>query len=299
MQTLETMRRRIESAQDLHAVVRVMKALAAVSIRQYEKSVVSLSEYNRTIELGLQVLLRNRPEDIATSEPQFNERWAGIVFGSDQGMCGSFNDQVTSLALRKMSQLPGRPNERTVLAVGLRVVGRLEDAGCQIGQCFPVPGSVAGIAPVVHDLLLKVEELRVERGLSRFILFHHRPISDAASRPHEIPLLPVNPSWLRDISQRLWPSRSLPAFTMDWRRLFSALIRQHLFVVLYRAVAESLASENASRLASMQAAEKNIQEHLAGLTMRYHQERQQSITEELLDIVTGFETLIGAAGREP
>jgi len=81
--------------------------------------------------------------------------------------------------------------------------------------------------------------------------------------------------------------------------LFSALIRQHLFVVLYRAVAESLASENASRLASMQAAEKNIQEHLAGLTMRYHQERQQSITEELLDIVTGFETLIGAAGREP
>jgi F-type H+-transporting ATPase subunit gamma len=73
---------------------------------------------------------------------------------------------------------------------------------------------------------------------------------------------------------------------------------------LYRAFAEPLASENASRLASMQAAEKDMQNHLSPLSVDYHQARQQAITEELLDIVAGFETMTkeerpiaGNAGR--
>jgi F-type H+-transporting ATPase subunit gamma len=297
MQTLESMRRRIESAEDLHAVVRVMKALAAVSIRQYEKAVESLADYRRTIERGLQVVLRNRPEEVGAAEPRVGERWGIIVFGSDQGMCGSFNEQVATFALEQLNALPGKQEARTVLAVGMRVVGRLEDAGWAISERFPVPSAVSGITPVVHDVLLKVEELRFQGGIDQFFLVHHRPRPGAVSRPSKLQLLPVNRAWLASLARRDWPSRCLPTFTMDWRRLFSALIRQHLFVALYRAIAESLASENASRLASMQAAEKNIQDHLAGLTTRYHQERQQSITEELLDIVAGFETLTGEEER--
>jgi F-type H+-transporting ATPase subunit gamma len=78
---------------------------------------------------------------------------------------------------------------------------------------------------------------------------------------------------------------------MEWDRLFSALVQEYLLVSLFRAFAESLASENASRLASMQGAERNIEEQLEELTQRYHQRRQMAITEELLDIVTGFEAL--------
>jgi F-type H+-transporting ATPase subunit gamma len=297
MQTLESMRRRIESAEDLHAVVRVMKALAAVSIRQYEKAATSLVAYSRTISLGLQVVLRNRPEEMHGTEAKSTGRWGIIVFGSDQGMCGSFNEQVTTFALEHMKALPGRLETCTVLAVGMRIVGRLEDAGASINERFPVPSSLAGITPVVHDLLLKIEELRFQGGIDRFLLVHHSPLSGATSQPRKLQLLPVDPDWLRNLGQREWPSRSLPTFTMDWRRLFSALIREHLFVTLYRAFAESLSSENASRLASMQAAEKNIEDHLARLTARYHQERQQSITEELLDIVAGFETLTKEEGQ--
>jgi F-type H+-transporting ATPase subunit gamma len=76
-----------------------------------------------------------------------------------------------------------------------------------------------------------------------------------------------------------------------WQPLLSALIRQYLFVALHRATVESLASENAARLSSMQAAEKNIEERLTDLTAEYRQQRQNSITGELLDIVSGFEAL--------
>ncbi|GAG38988.1 unnamed protein product, partial [marine sediment metagenome] len=74
-------------------------------------------------------------------------------------------------------------------------------------------------------------------------------------------------------------------------QLFTSLVRQYLFGALFRAFAESLASENASRLASMQAAEKNIEERIDQLRLRFHRHRQSAITEELLDVVAGFEVL--------
>jgi F-type H+-transporting ATPase subunit gamma len=64
-------------------------------------------------------------------------------------------------------------------------------------------------------------------------------------------------------------------------------------MALFRAHAESLASENASRLASMQAAENNIEEKIDDLAARYRRRRQSAITEELLDVVSGFEALGG------
>jgi F-type H+-transporting ATPase subunit gamma len=82
-----------------------------------------------------------------------------------------------------------------------------------------------------------------------------------------------------------------PTFTMPADQLFSALVRQYLFMSLYRACAESMASENASRLAAMRGAEKNIGDRIDDLTGHFHQLRQMTITEELLDIASGFEAL--------
>lgn len=289
-QALESMRRRIDSAEDLYGVVRVMKALAAASIRQCELAVESLAEYNRTIETGLQIILWNRPEAIPANSLS-GKRHGIIILGSDQGMCGSFNEQAATFAIDTIKALPEREEDRVVLVVGNRLVGRLEDAGCAVREQFPIPSTVSGITSAVQDVLLKVDELRFQEGVEQFLLIHHRPGAPVRSAPATVQLLPIDAAWLRGLAKRHWSSRSLPTFTMDWRELFSALIRQHLFVSLYRAFAESMASENASRLASMQAAEKNIQDHLSVLAVEYHQGRQQSITEELLDIVAGFETL--------
>jgi F-type H+-transporting ATPase subunit gamma len=71
-----------------------------------------------------------------------------------------------------------------------------------------------------------------------------------------------------------------------------ALIREYLFVSLFRACAESLASENASRLAAMQRAEKNIDELLEDLNGTFHRLRQSGIDEELFDVISGFEALV-------
>jgi F-type H+-transporting ATPase subunit gamma len=80
------------------------------------------------------------------------------------------------------------------------------------------------------------------------------------------------------------------------RQAAAILVREYLFISLYHAFAESLASENASRLSSMQAAQKNIAERLSDLNAEYRRQRQSSITAELLDIVSGFEALTESQG---
>jgi F-type H+-transporting ATPase subunit gamma len=97
--------------------------------------------------------------------------------------------------------------------------------------------------------------------------------------------------WLRGLRREAWPSRQLPAYTLRWERLLASLVRELLHMGLYRAAAESMASENASRLQSMQAAERNIEDKLADLEQQFRVQRQHQITEELLDIVSGFEAL--------
>ncbi len=291
MQTVESVKRRIKTAEDLHSVVKTMKALAAVSIRQYEKAAESLAEYNRTVELGLQILLRKRPETLASLKPETTNRVGAIVFGSDQGMCGQLNDQIVSHTVKTMDHLGISLENRTLLAAGWRVGGRLEDAGQPVEEYLSVPNSTSGITPMVQEIIMIIEEWRSRKKIDRVILFFSEHLSGASYRPHTLSLLPLKVEWLQTLEKREWPTRGLPTYSMDWNRLFSSLIRQFLFVSLYRAFAESLASENASRLASMQGAERNIEERLIELNTQFHQQRQMSITEELLDIVAGFEAL--------
>lgn len=291
METLEILKRRIDSVEDLRSLVRTMKALAAVSIRNYERAVESLANYSRSIELGLQVALRDRATDMQAGGPARRSRLAAVVFGSDQGMCGQFNEQIAAFAVAHMGESRLDRADRHLLAVGARAAARLEETGEHIEVLLPVPGSVGGITPTVQDILMQIDEWAARQEADHVYLYGNRPWGDTSFRPQAVHLLPVDPERLRRMGQQSWPSRGLPGFTLEWNRLFSALIHQYLFVTLYRATAESLASENASRLASMQAAERNIEEHLEELSTQFHHQRQSSITGELLDVVSGFEAL--------
>jgi F-type H+-transporting ATPase subunit gamma len=291
VQTLDSLKRRINSAEDLQSIVRTMKALAAVSIRQYEKAVESLVEYNRTTELSLHVVLTGRGQELLEEQIQPGDQVGAIIFGSDQGMCGQFNDVIAEYALSNLIEMDIAEDKWMLMSVGIRLDGRLQDAGYPVQKHLSLPGSVSGISRKVQAMVLTLDAWRLKRGVNTVYLFYNRPISGAAYRPTTVRLLPIDVERLRSMETKTWPSRTLPTFSMDRRSLLTALIRQHLFVLVFRAFAESLASENAARLTAMQSAEKNIDDRLVLLNQDYHGLRQNSITSELLDIVSGFEVL--------
>jgi F-type H+-transporting ATPase subunit gamma len=138
-----------------------------------------------------------------------------------------------------------------------------------------------------------IERWRETERVDRILLFYNRPTSGSAYESHIVQLLPLDQQWLQTLKAKPWKGRCLPTVLMDSEMLFSKLVQQYLFITLYQAIAASLASENASRLAAMQSAESNIRDRLADLTMQYRQQRQSAITAELLDVVSGFEALTG------
>ncbi|MFO7608418.1 MAG: F0F1 ATP synthase subunit gamma [Candidatus Krumholzibacteriia bacterium] len=297
--TAASLRRKIGSAGDLQAVVRTMKALAASSISQYEQSVRALGDYYRTVELGLGVCFRDDETAVSrmnATGPTATGAIGAVVFGSDQGLVGQFNDIIAEDALRALTDLSG---EVRVWAVGERVQARLADAGLPLAGLFAVPGSVQTIAPLIGRILTETETSRGRDEFAALYLFYNRPTSGAGYAPVQQRLLPLDDTWRRRLLEPPWPTGNLPEVLGDGRATLRALIREYLFVSLFRACAESLASENASRLAAMERADRNIDELLANMNGTYHRLRQSGIDEELFDVIAGFEALTSPAQQPP
>ncbi|MCU0692737.1 MAG: F0F1 ATP synthase subunit gamma, partial [Polyangiaceae bacterium] len=124
--TTASLRRKIARAGDLQSVVRTMKAVAASSIGQYEKSVRALADYYRTVELGLGACFRENGSAQLMPERKRETASGAVVFGSDQGLVGRFNDVVADHAVATLTALPAKAK---VWAVGERVHARMTDAG--------------------------------------------------------------------------------------------------------------------------------------------------------------------------
>ncbi len=288
----ESLRRKIASAGELQGVVRTMKALAASSIGQYEKSVRALAEYYRTVESGLGACFR--ASEPGTAIPEKAGRMetgpiSAIVFGSDQGLVGRFNETVADHAVASLASLRG---DLRIWAVGERVHALLADAGLPPAGLFAVPNSVQAIIPLISHVQIESESYRGRRDDARVYVFHNRPRSQGLYEPVTQRLLPLDASWQRGLSQVPWPGAVRPQIIGTGLEPLPALIREYLFISLFRACAESLASENASRLSAMERADKNIGELLDGLNADFHRLRQAGIDEELFDVIAGFEALV-------
>jgi F-type H+-transporting ATPase subunit gamma len=290
MEAIEALKRTIHVTRELQSLVKTMKVLAGLNIRQYEHAAQAIAQYNHTVEMGLQIVLRNMAEPLLPHHPAPEAKLGALVFGSDQGMCGTMNDAIVAHASGALTRLARRHPERALIAVGVRAAALLENSGQAPEAVLGVPGSVSGITETVHELLDRIEHWR-GRGIGMIVLFNCRLVSGVYYRPRGLRLLPVDADWIRGLQSRRWPTRVLPTYFLDTDRLLHSLIHEYLFVSLFRAFAESLASENAARLASMQVAERNIEDRLKALTSEFHQSRQAAITSELLDIISGFEAL--------
>ena len=286
-----SLRCKISSAEDLQSVVRTMKALAASSINQYEQSVRALKDYYRTVELGLGACFRASSGNLLSVEKNVAADAAvtsAIVFGSDQGLVGQFNDVVADHAIKTLTALPVTVQ---IWAVGERVHVRLEDAGFPPVGLFTVPNSVQAITPLVGRILVENESHYSRIEGNELYLFYNRPATGAIYEPANRRLLPLDATWQGHLTDILWPTQNLPEVMGDRDTTLGSLISEYLFVSLFTACAESLASENASRLAAMQRAEKNIGELLEELEGTFHRLRQSGIDEELFDVISGFEAL--------
>lgn len=291
METQESLHRKLNGAKELKSVVRSMKALAASNIGQYEMAVSSLGHYYRAVSLGIIAYFRQEKIYIV-EQKEFKEKneklIRALVFGSDQGLVGQFNDSLTDFVSQTLHALPGK---KEIWAVGERVHLLLSDINYNSTKLFPVPNSVNAITPLVQQILMKSEESFDQGKVKSVYIFHNQPKQGAGYEPAVHQLLPLDEKWRQSLTELKWPTKLIPQVLGGIKPTLLALIHEYLFASLFKVCAESLASENASRLVAMQRAEKNIDELLDDLSHKFHSLRQSTIDEELFDVISGYEML--------
>jgi F-type H+-transporting ATPase subunit gamma len=129
-----------------------------------------------------------------------------IVFGSDQGLVGQFNEAMAEFVEKTLGTLPG---EKKIWAVGERIYARLADASLPLAAQFAVPSSVSTITALVGQLQM-ASAAQGDGGCAEVHVFHSRPTSGALCEPVSQRLLPLDALWQKDLAKLHWPRRNLP-----------------------------------------------------------------------------------------
>lgn len=283
MEGLQNIEKNISSAKSLQSIVGTMKSHASSNIGQFQRAAKASLEYKEVLDKSLYIVLSKEKdlENLVLSKGNI----LNIIFGSDHGLAGQFNERIANYCLKTIKNNKVDYN----IVIGQQVNQRLAD-DFVISDLFAVPHTTENITKKVNSVLLKIDELRVGSDIKEIVLHYSKPIDRINFEVVSEILFPID---LNAISKntREWQSNRIPTYFTNRELIISNLIQQYFFITLYRAFCFSLASENASRLSSMQSAEKNIEERLEELNFEFRRERQNSITEELNDIISGFKVI--------
>ncbi|QSX08539.1 F0F1 ATP synthase subunit gamma [Alkalibacter rhizosphaerae] len=285
MQTLQALQKSIHSAENLKSIVRTMKAHASSNILQFQQAAKASMDYRQVLDMALYIALVEEDSLVNEEESGSSGIVLHVVFGSDHGLAGRFNERMANYAVSQI----GSNEKNRVIVIGQQVFRRLESIQ-QIHQLLSVPQTTDGITSIVQQVLMEMDAIGAGNGLNRVWLHYGKPLGHAGFEEESALLFPVDLSSF-DTRKMNWKSKTLPTFTMDREVLLSELVRQYIFITLYRSFCYSLVSENTSRIESMTTAEKNIDERLEDLQFHYRSQRQNGITEEINDVISGFKSI--------
>lgn len=292
MDTLEDLNRKRVGAKDIKSVVRAMKAMAASNITQYKLAVASLGDYYYTVLLGIKAYLTAEKIQTVIEKTgikiSLDQAVCAIVFGSDLGLVGQFNDLMSNYVQKSLQAIAGK---KEIWVIGERIQELLADTGLNITKSYAVPGSIDAVTPLVQNILIDIEATRENNHIQQFYVFHNQPKAVSGYEPVEQRLLPLDEKWMYELRAIQWPTNIIPEVIGPAVNALRALIDEYLFVSVFKACAESLAAENTSRLEAMQRAEKSLGDMLISLGKKFQSLRQSRIDEELFDVVSGFEAL--------
>lgn len=281
MKNLQTLKKSLASARNLFTIVNTMKLHATTNINQFQQAADASMQYRQVLNKALSVVMKKRemPEEVLRRN---DGKTIHVVFTSDHGLCGSFNERIIDYAKERIM------NGSILLVVGEQGLRRLE--GYKVEGFFSVPQTVDGITASVQNLLSELDELREKEKVKEIYLHYNRSSGKQGFREHSEKLFPLELKKIRKEDVK-WKSGAQPTYYMSGERLLSDLLKQYYFITLFRTFCYSLVTENESRIASMTSAKKNIEERMEELEMKYKRLRQDSITEEIRDITSGFHVL--------
>lgn len=301
---VQRLREQVKTVTQLQSVVETIRALAEVNSRRAQAVSRDVAKYARAVHLALHVVLRS-----LSREERWNPMGGGgasragspgpssrgrtpliaVVITSDQGLCGAFHQRITDYARELLDrEAPGR-DRRGVITIGYRGFEKLRAAGETIVAHCDGAGSIEAMPSVIGQALVVLEAQLQQRDDVRLVVVCNRPDAGRGFREDHFQLYPFDVGrWLK-LPPGEPPFRTIPRHDLPPQELLKLLVREQLYVDLWQALVDSFAAENDARLSAMRSASDDIEERLAELQTEYRRQRQEWVTQELMDVMGGVE----------
>jgi F-type H+-transporting ATPase subunit gamma len=272
----------IASLTELLEIVAALRAIAAVQMQQSQRSIDAIRNYAD--------IIRNALMEAATLVPADGDRAAAgaivhrglVVFCSEHGFCGAFNQPLIEAATQAVRKDPAIE----LIFVGTRGAQRAAERGIASTLTLPMATHSGAVTAAAHRLAAALYSRLLSGALTNAEAIFIR--ESAGQRPSlvTLQLFPL------EVPPGKQASAAIPPLVnVKPRRLLDEIASEYMFAILEAAAMDSFASENAARFRTMEAAHENISGKTKELNRNLRRMRQEAITTEILDLIGGFEAM--------
>jgi len=276
-------RTKIGSVQNTRKITKAMEMVAASKMRKVQQRMRAARPYAEKI--------RNVAAHMSKANPEYRhpflvarnsvKRVGIIVVTSDKGLCGGLNTNVLRMALAKMREWEGEGEQFEVCAIGNRGLGFMQRLRANVVSHVGGLGDQPNLSKMVGAVRVMLDGYMEDR-FDRLVIFYTRFINTMKQEPVLEQILPLGGDAL-GAPEGLWDYIYEP----DAKAVIDQVLTRYIEAVIYQAVAENIASEQAARMVAMKAATDNAGSVIAELQLIYNKSRQAAITKELSEIVGG------------
>lgn len=294
MPSLRDIKRRIRSVQKTQQITSAMRMVAAAKLRRAQDAILAARPYSDRMWHMLAEIGRRQPE---ATHPLLEEREEPrtlelVVVTSDRGLCGAFNANALKRAQAVLAE-----RQKDFREVAITCVGRKGFDHFRRRHAGQIAGSWSDLGTVRYEHAQEVAGHLARRFTSgeadEVVLVYNEFVTALTQRPTARTVLPLRaePEPAPETEARKAVESRPFEIEPDPQTLFDVLVPNAFEFVVYRALLENQAGEQAARMTAMESATRNTEELIDTLTLRYNRARQAAITKELVEIVSGAEAL--------
>jgi F-type H+-transporting ATPase subunit gamma len=267
---------------ELLDIVGAMRSLASMRVQEAQRALPVVRRYAETMAAGIGAVLLLLPEAEAANGMAKSHR-ALVLYTAEHGFVGSFNERILDAAEKLLDP------EDALFVLGSRGAAAVRERDGPMRWAYPMATRPEGVPETIRHLTAELYGWIARGDLTRIEVVFARHRQSTGTTIESKLLFPVDLTSFALKQGRMPPLHNLPPPT-----LLEELIADYIFGLLAEAAIEALASENVARFAAMDSAHENVSKKLEELRQEARQARQDEITTELLDLVTGAQALHGA-----
>jgi F-type H+-transporting ATPase subunit gamma len=298
------LKNRVASVKNVQKITRAMEMISAARLRRAEQRIVSLRPYASAIRRMTRhaaEAAENIPHMPILREREDVNRLGMLLVTSDRGLAGAFNGQIIRAGLRAAGDIEREGQEVEFWASGRRGVGSLNfrkrtPAGAYVG--FTDRPAYADARGIASDLIAAY----VDGNVDRVEIFYNHYISPLQQRVTRETLLPLQQASIledeegdefeEETREEQGHHRALVEYEPEPEEILQRLVPVYVEISIFRALLESTASEHGARMTAMRNASENAGELIDSYTLQMNRQRQADITQEIMEVVAGAESLV-------